>query len=137
MPRINLLDNYSDNSPGEISSGMLSISTTNDATVEPNESFKITATVTSENTSNAITDLDVTIIDNDLIPTLTIDPSPGLEGVYTSTVTIRLSNPCSTPIEIHFTTTPGTAAQQIILVIWFRNPSLCILGKPGLVFLFQ
>lgn len=96
--------------PGEISSGMLSISTTNDATVEPNESFKITATVTSENTSNAITDLDVTIIDNDLIPTLTIDPSPGLEGVYTSTVTIRLSNPCSTPIEIHFTTTPGTAS---------------------------
>jgi uncharacterized repeat protein (TIGR01451 family) len=96
--------------PGEISSGLLSILTANDVTVETDEDFKITATVISGNTSNTIADLEVTIIDNDLLPTLTIDPSPGLEGVYTSTVTLRLSNPCSTPIDIHFTTTPGTAS---------------------------
>ena len=96
--------------PGELLSSVLSIPITNDATIEPDENFKITATVTSGNTSAVVTDINITIVDNDLLPTLSINHNACIEGGSNATITLRLSNPYSTPIEIHFTTTLGTAS---------------------------
>ena len=95
---------------GELLSEVLYIPTTNDAVIETNEKFTISATVTSGNTSNATLGVIATILDNDLPPTITINPNSGIEGINIANTTVNLSNPYSEPIEIHFSATPGSAS---------------------------
>ena len=94
---------------GELSSEVLYIPTTNDAVIETNEKFIISATVTSGNTSNVTLGVPATIRDNDLPPTIIISPENGVEGFNIARTIVTLSNPYNAPIEIHFTATPGTA----------------------------
>ncbi len=83
-------------------------STSNDLTVETNEKYFITGTVTSANTANASGSCVVTITDNDTMPTLRMEDdnlTEGQDGVFYA----YLSNPYESNIVIQFTTTTGTA----------------------------
>ena len=93
---------------GQISTGILSIPTTNDAVIEANETFTITGTVTSGNTSNTTANSNITIVDNDTPPTIFLGGG-GVEGVSNSETSINLSNPYSSDIVINFVAIPGTA----------------------------
>jgi uncharacterized repeat protein (TIGR01451 family) len=83
-------------------------STSNDLIAEINETFILSATVTSGNTTNNAANCTVTIIDNDTIPSLRIGDRSATEGqdVY---IYAYLSNPYQSNIVIQFTTTTGTA----------------------------
>jgi hypothetical protein len=85
-----------------------SIATTNDAIPEANEYFTLNATVTSGNTSNVSSAVNINITDNDNIPTLTSYTSTITEGL-TQTVYFYLSNPYNSDITINFISTIGTA----------------------------
>jgi Secretion system C-terminal sorting domain/Calx-beta domain len=93
---------------GQISSTSLSINTTNDSTIEPNETFTLAGTVTSGNTNNTTASNTITIIDNDKPPTITLYNSSFLEGQAT-TVSVNLSNPYSSAVVLNFVTTTGSA----------------------------
>ena len=94
---------------GQLSSGPLSIATTNDAIIDPFEYFTITGTATSGNTSNTTHVSYVDIIDNDTTPTLYVYNNTILEG-QGSSMTIYLSNPFHSDIVLNYSTTTGTAS---------------------------
>lgn len=95
---------------GQISSGILSIPTTNDFTVELNEYFSIEAIVTSNNTSNSEIVRSITLWDNDETPTVNVYTTPNItEGQVYPNYTVFLSNYFSSDVTIVFSTSSGTA----------------------------
>lgn len=95
---------------GQLSSSSLSIVTTNDATIELNESFTITGTVTSANTSNITDDSSVTIIDNDKTPMVNVYYNYTIVESRYFYINISLSNPFTSDVVINYNTSTGTAS---------------------------
>ena len=94
---------------GQLSSSSLTISTVNDAIIESYyESFTITGTVISSNTFNTTDVSYINIIDNDTTPTVTINDRTIVEG-QGANMTINLSNPFSSNVNINYLTATGTA----------------------------
>jgi uncharacterized repeat protein (TIGR01451 family) len=79
-----------------------------DALVEPDEIFTITATVTSGNTTNSSAVMTIVVIDNDTPPTLSLSSLPKTEG-ETCQVVAQLDRPYNSDVVIQFSTTNGTA----------------------------
>ena len=94
---------------GERYSNFLSVSTLQDAIAEPDETYTITATVTSGNTTNSSINITVTIIDEDTIPEFIVKPNntvtEGRSGYYY----VKLNRVYNSPIDIQLTTSNGTA----------------------------
>jgi uncharacterized repeat protein (TIGR01451 family) len=95
---------------------LINIPVTDDSLDEPNETFTITATVTSGNTTNTTATSPVTIIDNDGLPDLVIyggdvpfgSPSSVEEG-QNAYFSIGLTHPSVTDTVVQITTSNGTA----------------------------
>ncbi len=94
---------------GQLSSPVISITTTNDSTIENNEYFVIEATVTSGNTNNTETNRSILLYDNDTTPTLSVNQTPTLIEGQNSLYYITLSNYFSSDVTMDITTTYGTA----------------------------
>lgn len=84
------------------------ISITDDALVEPDETFVVNGTVTSGNTTNSAVATTVTIVDNDTTPTLTAYNSDVTEG-QTVTTFVVLNRAFNSNIIVNFVTATGTA----------------------------
>jgi len=84
------------------------ISTQQDAIAEPDETYNITATITSGNTTNSSIDMLVTIIDDDTEPTLNLSSYNTNEG-NTAYIYANLDRAFNSDIEIQVTTSNGTA----------------------------
>lgn len=95
---------------GQTMSPIFYVNTISDALPEENEYFRITATVTTGNTSNASNYTYAYIIDNDTVPTLN---SNGFlskyEGAGDLSVGYSLSNPFNTDISFSCVSSYGTA----------------------------
>ncbi|TAK89420.1 MAG: retention module-containing protein, partial [Burkholderiaceae bacterium] len=76
-----------------------------DTVTEPNETFDLTATVTSGNTSNTNATASATILDDDAIPTLSVNNVSVVEGNH-AVFTVTLSNPTTSAV----TFTPALAS---------------------------
>ncbi|HWR94595.1 MAG TPA: Calx-beta domain-containing protein, partial [Flavobacterium sp.] len=85
-----------------------SIATTSDNITEIDETFTLTGTVTSGNTTNPNLISTITIIDDDTLPTLIINSNQGYEGqsAYNS---IILSRPYNANVVVKLSTNNGTA----------------------------
>lgn len=95
---------------GQTQSPLFTISTTNDSTVEPNETFRVNTQTVSANTSNVYSQKYITIRDNDTVPTLSITSQvTSREGGYNAYVSFSLSNIYNSDVIVNCTTTPGTA----------------------------
>ena len=79
-----------------------------DTTNEPIETYSINGNVTSGNTTNTNPSATGTILDNDLLPTVTISNQTIIEG-NTGTFTVSLSNPSSTDTVVAISTLNGSA----------------------------
>ena len=86
-----------------------SISITNDALIEPDETFVLNGTVISGNTTNSALTSTITIIDNDTTPTLIAYNDQTTEG-QTATVFAGLNRVYNSNVVVNFITTTGTAA---------------------------
>ena len=95
--------------PAGSTSATVDIPIIDDNIDEPDEDFTVNGTVTSGNTSNTNTSGTVTIIDNDDPPLVTISDVTVNEDVGNATVTVKLSNPTTTPVVITISTADGTA----------------------------
>lgn len=84
------------------------ITITDDALVEANETFVLNGTVTSGNTTNTALTTTITIIDNDTVPTLTIYDGQVTEG-QTETVYASLNRVFNSNVVINFVTSTGSA----------------------------
>ncbi|MDG5491748.1 Calx-beta domain-containing protein [Psychroserpens sp. SPM9] len=84
------------------------ISTIDDVLVETDETYTITATVTSGNTTNTTIPITVTIIDNDVTPSMTVYSSDMHEG-NTAYVSVNLNRAFSSDIIVQLSTSNGTA----------------------------
>jgi hypothetical protein len=97
---------------------LVSIPTINDALDEPIETFTVSATVTSGNTTNASVTSQIIINDNDGLPDFSVyhyfQGSPNQEGEGyegdTAFFYLRLSDPSATDVVVHVVTSPGTAS---------------------------
>lgn len=85
-----------------------SVSTLEDPIAELSELFTLNGTITSNNTENVAIIGIGTILDNDDLPSITMDDTRENEGVDL-VHTITLSNPSSTPIEISINTKDNLA----------------------------
>lgn len=92
---------------GQTSASQIII-TTNDALVEPNETFTITGTVVSGNTNNTTVTTNVTIKDNDVAPTVTISGYDRKENLNIN-FSVRLDRVYSQDVTIQLVTSNGTA----------------------------
>ena len=102
---------------GQLSSGSLTIATTNDAIIEPAyQYFIITGTVTSGITLNTTDVSYVSIIDNDTTPTISIYDNTITEG-QNRNMTINLSNPFSSDVILNYSSAIGTANASDFTVI--------------------
>lgn len=98
---------------GQLSSSTVTISTTNDNTIEQNELLNINVAVTSGNTTHATVSYSLTIIDNDKVPTLSsVSSYPVNENGGSAKISFSLSNPYNSDVVIHFFTTNGTAGSS-------------------------
>ncbi|MGE0367231.1 MAG: Calx-beta domain-containing protein, partial [Phycisphaerales bacterium] len=87
----------------------VTVSSTEDDAFEPDETFSVTATQVSGSV-NIFDSGTGTILDDDALPTVTIDNQTVTEGVDPAAVfTVTLSNPSADDIVLNFTTTDGTA----------------------------
>ena len=86
----------------------VSVATINDSTDEPDETFLLNGTVTSENTNNVNDSAVGTIIDIDGVPTFSIDDVTIIEG-NVAIVTVSISNLSSVDTVINITTSNGSA----------------------------
>ncbi len=82
-----------------------------DALTEPDETYTLTATITSANVVNPLISLPVTVIDNDTLPTVTMENWMTIEGdaVYATPVLDRVYN---SDVVVHLVTTSGTAGSD-------------------------
>ena len=80
----------------------------NDAFTEPDETFTVTATVTSGNTANSSVIKNVVIIDDDTLPTVSIVNYPSSEG-GNAQFYVKLNRPYNTAVVVQLTTANGTA----------------------------
>lgn len=94
--------------PAGSTGGSKAITITDDALVEPDETFVLNGTVTSGNTTNTNLTTTVKIIDNDTTPTLTIYNGSVTEG-QVETVYASLDRSYNSDVIVNFTTTTGTA----------------------------
>ncbi len=95
---------------GQTMSSIFYVNTISDALPEDNEYFKITATVTTGNTSNASNYSFAYITDNDTIPTLNSNSFLSkYEGAGNLFVSYSLSNPFNTDISFSCVSSYGTA----------------------------
>jgi hypothetical protein len=81
---------------------------TNDALTEPDESFTLTGTITSGNTINSAVIQNITIIDNDTNPTLSVYGFSTVEG-GSATAFLQLNRPFNANVTVQVTTSNGTA----------------------------
>lgn len=106
--------------PGQ-TSGYIGVITTDDALIEPNETFTLTGAVTSGNTTNLATVTNITIKDNDVIPTLSfgnyaLSAQEGndltfyayLDRAYNSNVVVQITTSNGTAGSADYTATSGT-----------------------------
>ncbi|WP_298221960.1 Calx-beta domain-containing protein [Flavobacterium sp.] len=94
---------------GTLSSGPLTIATTNDADIEPSfENFIIKGTAISGDTSNTVYNSYVYIVDNDKAPAISINNRTIVEG-QGANMTITLSNPFHSNVVLTCLTATGTA----------------------------
>lgn len=84
------------------------IITTDDALTEVDETYTITATVTTGNATNNTITITVTIIDNDTIPSFSISSYGTIEG-NTATLYTRLNRVYNSNVIIQINTSNGTA----------------------------
>ncbi|HLP64975.1 DUF7619 domain-containing protein [Flavobacterium sp.] len=95
---------------GQTMSSIFYVNTINDPLPEENEYFRITATVTTGNTSNASNYSYIYITDDDTIPTLYSNGSfSKYEGAGNLSVGYSLSNPFNTDISFTCVSSYGTA----------------------------
>ncbi len=85
------------------------ITSVEDALIEPDETYTITATVTSANTTNNLISITVTIIDNDTTPTLSVYTYEVNEG-NTINISTNLNRTFSSDVIVELVTTNGTAS---------------------------
>ncbi len=86
----------------------ISISTLDDILVEGDEQFTFNGNVTTGNTTNTSIVSNITIIDNDIIPTFTISNNTVYEG-NNAYIIIQLNRVYNSNIDFQFTTANGTA----------------------------
>ncbi|APG64219.1 hypothetical protein LPB136_02035 [Tenacibaculum todarodis] len=92
---------------------LIPISTQEDTTNEPTESFTINGSVTSGNTSNTTASGIGTINDDDAVPTIELGDVTVTEGTDpTAEIPVTLSNPSSEPVDVTVTLTAGTAGEE-------------------------
>lgn len=84
------------------------IITVDDTLIELEETYTITVTVTSGNATSNLIPITVTIIDNDVIPTITVFRNDVNEG-NTAYVSANLNRAFSSDIIVQLTTSNGTA----------------------------
>jgi uncharacterized repeat protein (TIGR01451 family) len=89
--------------------GYFTIATQDDTLVEPDETYTITGTVTSGNTTNNTIAITVTIIDNDTTPEFTISDGTAYENYNNAYVYARLNRVFNSDVAIEITTSNGTA----------------------------
>ncbi len=98
---------------GQSASNYFSIATTNDAIIEPTETFIVKALVLSGNTSNIDAKEEVYITDNDTPPTVNAYvQSSAVEGIPNVTIYYNLSNVYNSNVTIHCVTSNGTAVSS-------------------------
>nr|WP_257222337.1 Calx-beta domain-containing protein [Acinetobacter sp. YH1901136] len=86
------------------------VAVTDDNIDEANETFNLTATVTSGTTANTSATGVGTIVDNDPAPTISVNNVTATEGTdFYEVFTVSLSNPSSEPIVFNPTLSNGTA----------------------------
>ncbi len=104
---------WTTSSNGSIAAGSTSVlvrvPVTNDSLDEANETFTLTANVTSGNTSNAAATGTATIIDNDATPSLSINDMTVNEAAGTATFTVTLSAVSGQNVSVNYNTSNGTA----------------------------
>ncbi|MDO6601074.1 Calx-beta domain-containing protein, partial [Tenacibaculum sp. 1_MG-2023] len=89
---------------------LIPISTVEDTTNEPTESFTINGTVTAGTTSNATATGTGTINDDDDVPAITLGDVTVTEGTDpTAVIPVTLSNPSDEDVDVTVTLTSGTA----------------------------
>uniref|UniRef100_UPI00260A679D Calx-beta domain-containing protein n=2 Tax=uncultured Dokdonia sp. TaxID=575653 RepID=UPI00260A679D len=79
---------------------------------EDDEIFTVNGTVTSGNTDNDTAQGEITIVDNDDAPTVTIEDVIVDEDAGTVTIPVTLSNPSDEDTVIEIVTTTGTAGED-------------------------
>lgn len=95
---------------GQSASSYFSIPTTNDAAIETNEKFKVKALAVSANTSNLNAQAEITIMDNDTPPTVSVNTQTAIvEGGFSGAVYYYLSNVYNSNVVINCVTANGTA----------------------------
>lgn len=95
---------------GQTMSSIFYVNTISDSLPEENEYFRMTATVTTGNTSNASNYTYAYITDNDTIPTLYLNNSLSkYEGAGYLSLVYSLSNPFNTDISFNCVSSYGTA----------------------------
>ncbi|MGB8166059.1 MAG: Calx-beta domain-containing protein [Chthoniobacteraceae bacterium] len=82
---------------------------TDDALNEAPETFTLTATRTLGTTTNGAATGIATIVDNDALPSLSINDVTVNEGAGTATFTVTLSAPSGQPVSVGYTTSDATA----------------------------
>ena len=85
------------------------IVTQDDTLVEADETYNITATVTSGNATNNTINITVTIIDNDVIPTFSINDRDVYENYNNAQIYARINRVFNSNVVIELTTSNGTA----------------------------
>lgn len=85
-----------------------SISSIQDALIETDETYTITASVTSGNTTNNSLDIIVTIKDDDTVPEFNVSSYNATEG-YISSVYVGLNRVYNAAVIVQLTTSNGTA----------------------------
>ncbi len=92
---------------------------------EPDEDFTLTATVTAGTTANGTAVGTGTIVDNDAVPTLTVDDVTVNEAAGTATFTVSLSAASGQAVTVDWQTGDGSAtagadyAQQAATTLTF------------------
>ncbi|MDP2246487.1 MAG: Calx-beta domain-containing protein, partial [Nitrosomonadales bacterium] len=105
--------NWTTASNGSIPAGSTSVlvrvPVINDNVNELDETFTLTANVTSGNTSNTSATGTATIVDNDALPSLSINDVSVNEAAGTATFTVTLSAASGQTVSVGYNTSSGTA----------------------------
>ncbi|CAG0959908.1 RTX-I toxin determinant A from serotypes 1/9 [Methylophilaceae bacterium] len=105
--------NWTTTSSGSIPAGSTSVlvrvPVINDNVNELDETFTLTANVTSGNTSNTSATGTATIIDNDGLPSLSINDISVNEAAGTATFTVTLSAASGQTVSVNYSSSNGTA----------------------------
>jgi DNA repair protein RadC/predicted transport protein len=98
--------------PAGETTGEVVIPIEDDELDEDDEIFTVNGTVTSGNTDNDTAQGEITIVDNDDAPTVTIEDVIVDEDAGTATIPVTLSNPSDEDTVIEIVTTTGTAGED-------------------------